>query len=419
MSGPPDESESSPLLEGVLLEEGTSQDDGTSGGLELDAQQAAEIRQIFLTTLPDYLQPIKEMVARLAGETDDDGKIRGSLAKTIASIGEAAARVKIDDVTRTMETLREDVILIGDPSEPQEPLRAKIEAALASLEQLVGKTSAGAPQDRGETLLSALRGAPGIDASIIQDLVSAGVVYVDQLLGADPKDVAMVSGLDSATVAKIFRALEPKKASAKSAGFPVIASEPPAAPAASHDLGDRNNILDLLDSKASRPPPKPITPGGSRARANEPRPPRRDSPPPNPRARGGEDPSASPVRTLVHNELALEEARGEATRLRVIIEALRTEARALEQQCATLRGSLADAKQEAALRVAALGRADARRINLDRERAEVDADLEKIAARLTALQADRRATEGELRGLADDTAGLADHVTSVVDGHSR
>src|SRR5215467_9401659 len=103
-----------------MLHEGSSSDDESSGGLELDAQQVAELRQIFLTTLPDYLQPIKEMVARLSSEADEDGEIRAGLSKTIALIGEAASRVKLDDVARSMETLREDVILFGDPTEPQD-----------------------------------------------------------------------------------------------------------------------------------------------------------------------------------------------------------------------------------------------------------------------------------------------------------
>jgi hypothetical protein len=404
-NGQADENDNSPLL--LLEEDGGSPDDGASGGLELDARQAAEIRQIFLTTLPDYLEPIKEMVARLSSEPDEDGKIRGSLAKTIASIGEAAARVSVDDVTRTMETLRDDVLLIGDPSEPQEPLREKIAAALASLARLSGGMTSGRPQKRSETIVSAFRDVEGIDGSVVNRLVSAGVVYVDQLLDADPKDVALVSGLDKETVAKILRALEPKRAPSS-----LPNQDGP-------HSADAGNILDLLDAKSSLPPPKPSPPrDGARARSGDART-QKGAFTKDPRGHEEKEGAGNQVRTLVESELALEEARGEATRLRIVLDALRTNATALERQCAAMRSTIADVKQQVALRVAALGKAEAKKSVLEREHVATLADLERIAARLVVLETERRAALDELQLLADDTAGLAQHVTGVLDSHSR
>src|SRR5262249_12690610 len=155
----------------------TSDDDEGADGLELDAQQAAEIRQIFLTSLPDYLEPMKEMVARLKAEPDENGEIRGGLAKTIASIGAAAERMKLDDIVRSMEALREDVVLVGDPSEAPGPLHERIVAALASLERLArGGGASARPEGRGETLVAALRGFEQIDNAALQKLLQAGVV---------------------------------------------------------------------------------------------------------------------------------------------------------------------------------------------------------------------------------------------------
>ena len=55
------------------------EDEGGADGLELDDQQANEIRNIFLTTLPQYLEPVEEMLDQLfelgrrrAGFTDDE-----------------------------------------------------------------------------------------------------------------------------------------------------------------------------------------------------------------------------------------------------------------------------------------------------------------------------------------------------------
>ena len=37
-------------------------DDDSGSQLEIDDFQSNEIRQIFLTTLPDYLEPVRQMV---------------------------------------------------------------------------------------------------------------------------------------------------------------------------------------------------------------------------------------------------------------------------------------------------------------------------------------------------------------------
>jgi hypothetical protein len=307
------------------------------------------------------------------------------------------------------------VLLIGDASEPQEPLREKIQAALASLTNLVGRTSASArPQERGETIVAALRGVDGIDGSVVQKLVAAGVVYVEQLSGADPKEVAQVSGLDKETVARIFRALEGRKASSAPGILDLTST------GAGQGGMDRGNFLDLLDAKSSRPPPPAKARAPTRAFAKgddvELRSGGRGPPAkPGTRDEGG----SNPLQTQVESEFALEEARAEATKLRVVIDAHRAETTALERQCNELRNELADAKHQAALRVAALGKAEAKRTVLERERAAVVGELERISTRLSTLESDRREAIKELRSLADDTAGLATHVTGVLDGHLR
>jgi hypothetical protein len=380
MSKAKGEAEGAPLLEGVLIEGDASTDEGAPDGLELDAQQAAEIRQIFLTSLPDYLVPIKEMVIRLSSEADETGEIRGGLAKTIASIGDAATRMKLDDVTDAMASLREDVLLFGDPLEPQDALRKRITEALASLDRLAGGAAASVrPEVRSETIVAALRGSDQIESSVVQRLLAAGVAYVDQVLDADPKEVAMVSGLDAGTVAKLFDALAAKRKAARE----PAAKKARAVPSDDDESGE--GWLDVDSERAPRP---------------------------------GADALATMLRSIAQDELSLEEARGQATRLRASIAALRETVATLERECHEARRSIGERKSEAVARLTDLAKVESRKSALDRQHANVLVDLDKAAARLAALQADRGAVLDDLRRLGEDTSALSEHVADVLDTYS-
>jgi len=348
-----------PLIDSVLLEEG-SHDEGASG-LELDPQQAAEIRKIFLTTLPDYLTPIKEMVARLSSEADEDGQVRSALSKTIASIAEAATRVRLDDVAASMQALREDVVLLGDSGEPQAALGKRIAAALA----------------HAETIVAVLGDVQGVDGTSLQKLVAAGVIFVDQLCDADPKEVVAVSGLDARTVATLVRLAREKR------GLP-----PAAAP---------SSALESVRAPAA----EPATSGLSRD--------------PLDRARQF-------VRALVDDELALDEARGEALRLRVGIQALRQDAVEIERQVDALKMSSTLMRDRAAERAATMTKALARRSAIERDHAATLEALEQTARRLTQLRSDRREAIAELGRLAEETASLTAEVERVLaqkEAHER
>jgi hypothetical protein len=365
-----------PLFDNVLLEE-SSADEGGSSGLELDPKQAAEIRQIFLTTLPDYLTPIKEMVVKLSSEPDADGQIRGALSKTIASIAEAATRVKLADVAASMQALREDVILLGDPGEPQAPLNKRIATALAALDDLAragGAAEADAHREaHGETIVAALGNIDGVDGGTLQKLVAAGVIYVDQLCDADPKEIVMVSGLDALTVATLVRLARETRSETAPGNHPS-----PTAVAG--------------DVRAPLAPPNDVLAGEQG------------------------DPSRRLVRMVVDDELALDEARGEALRLRLTVEALRAEASAIERQCDNLKSSGAETRERAAERAGMLTKAIDRRSRFEREHASILAELEETAQRLGSLQAERLEAIAELERLAGETSSVTVQVEHVLEG---
>lgn len=203
------------LADEVLLEEGSGDDDGAVG-LELDARQATEIRQIFLTTLPDYLEPIRQMVDQLRAGAGDD--VRVALTRTLSSMSDAARRVGVADAERMLEGLREDVLLFGDPSEGQEALVARISSALEQLSALTGEESGrDARETTAESIVVALKGVSGFAPGTLEKLLAAGLVRVDQILTAAPDEIAAVSGLDLVTAERLMQALAGRAAARVSA----------------------------------------------------------------------------------------------------------------------------------------------------------------------------------------------------------
>ncbi len=347
------------LADEVMLEEGSGEDHDTVG-LELDARQATEIRQIFLTTLPDYVEPVRQMFDQLTASDGGDAELKKTLSKTLSSISMAAARVGIADVERELERLREDAMLLGDASEPQEPLRDRIAASLALLTELAGGSEASAAE-RSETIVAAFRSIEGVDPSALEKLVAAGVVYVDQLLQADRGEIAAVSGLDAASVEHIVAALSGKVADDDPAASPE--DDPVRAePSASDDLQE------LVAAQAA-------------------------------------------------GELALDETRGELLRKRLQLRAMREELSAAEERRDELRATLATVKRTLSERLSEVADAEAHKTRLDLEDASTRAELERTSARLQELQSERRTVADEHGRLAREVASLSQRVDQVLRGH--
>jgi hypothetical protein len=342
------------LADEVLLEETAGDDDG-SVGLELDARQATEIRQIFLTTLPDYLAPVRQMVEQMMAAPDGDGELERALTKTLSSIAAAAKRVGIEDVHDRMETLREDVLLLSGSAEPEDGLRERISIALSTLDELAG----GAPQSaaapgRSETIVSAFGAIRGIDPSAPEKLMAAGVVHVEQLLRADPGEVAAVSGLAVAMVEKIVAA--------------------------------------LVERRLAPDPPAPDPPESER------------------------DPLYGLIEKQVENELALDEMRADALQLRLGVRRLREEFSRVDARRVCQREAIAEAKRAIAERLAVLTRVEERKASVERELQEVHQELERRALRVEALQAERRGVIDEHGRLEKEVAALSRRVDRVLRG---
>ena len=227
-----DEGSQTSLFGDVLLGEHHGDDDSGSH-LEIDDFQSNEIRQIFLTTLPDYLEPVRQMVEQLlAGEEGRDVLLE-TLDKTLASISAAATRIEIHDVSTVVERSRARLRRVDEIDDME--LRADIFGDLRELEQLSAAASGEAPPTGGssQTLVAAFSELRNVDRSALQSLTAAGLVTVDQLRMAEPSEVVAVTGLDPSVVDAILAAVGrtsrvPRKAAPK-APHGSAAADPPEA----------------------------------------------------------------------------------------------------------------------------------------------------------------------------------------------
>jgi hypothetical protein len=194
-------------LDAILLEESSGPDEG-SADLELDQFQATEIREIFLTTLPEYLEPVRQMIDQMFSASGGHPEIRDALETTLSSIQTAALRVGIDDVASVVDRMRTQIIELGRGAVSVEDAREGISLELSEIERIASSITSGvATSTRSETIVSALGRLPALDRGVLEKLTAAGLVTVDQIRMADPGEIVAVSGLDAAVVAEIVRAL--------------------------------------------------------------------------------------------------------------------------------------------------------------------------------------------------------------------
>jgi hypothetical protein len=192
----------------LLPEETDSDNEDAVDGLEIDASQSDEIRRIFGTTLPQYLEPVEEMLEQiLTGKPSGDTV--SALAGTLVSLSQAAARVGFDEVVQQLDRFHDMVTPLGEQSKAVS--RAKREAILGALfdlkdlaQRLSGEDAPEEDTERSPTIFQALKDAEDIGEEVLQKLSSAGLTRVDQLRQARPDEVAAVTGLDAAAVRRLL-----------------------------------------------------------------------------------------------------------------------------------------------------------------------------------------------------------------------
>jgi uncharacterized coiled-coil protein SlyX len=189
-----------------LLPEETDSDTDAGDGLEIDASQTEEIRRIFGTTLPQYLEPVEEMLEQiLTGKPSPDTV--SALAGTLVSLSQAASRVGFDEVVQQLDRFHDRVTALGERKRAaSRGDRETILGALFDLKDMAQRLSGGdaGTSERSPTIFQALRGAEDIGEDVLQKLSAAGLTRVEQLRQARPDEVAAVTGLDAGAVQRLL-----------------------------------------------------------------------------------------------------------------------------------------------------------------------------------------------------------------------
>jgi hypothetical protein len=368
-----------PGTDDVLLLEEDGHDENDESGLALDDAQAEEIRRVFLTTLPQYLEPVEQMVEQLFTSEHADEDTRKALDTTLSSIADAASRIGVDEIRGGVTRIREELAQLDDESHPP---RARIrEEILAAVEEIKGIASGtGEPAAKvregpgSQTIFKALEGLEGIDRSVLQQMTAAGLVTVDQLTMARPDEIVAVTGLDESVVQKILASLldaeAPPRQEAEAASVRQAAAVP--APEAGAPL--RQGAKDGLEADLS-----------------------------------------AKLRGQVEAEAALNEVRVEVQRLRALVASRRGEVVSAERKRDDQRATLDRLRDRLADRLTALGEARAGRDELDSKLIDNEEALRHAEQRIAKLREQRQELlEDEARS-AQEVADLVQRVERLLD----
>jgi hypothetical protein len=196
--------------EDTFLPEEVEPADGELGvdGLEIDEAESGEIRQIFITTLPLYLEPVEQMVDQIIAEWPAPETV-DALKGTLSSLGQAAAQVGIEEVVEQLGLFRRTIsALQEDRGPPTEIDRERVLEGLRALMDVGGRSSgvdAGPGGPRGGTIFQALSGVEDLRDEVVHKLSAAGLTRVEQLSLARAEEVAAVTGLEARVVARLMR----------------------------------------------------------------------------------------------------------------------------------------------------------------------------------------------------------------------
>lgn len=180
--------------------------DAQDGLLEADERESAEIKQIFGTTLPQYLKPVEEMLEQiLVGQCNTESL--DALSGMIESLLNASSKMGLTNVQEVLSRMNDRILLLEDGQPVDAKLREEFFSDLYILDELAREMGnlEDQPKDShpGKSLFEVLRNKEGLQASALKKLNTAGIVTTQQFLMARPDEIVAVSGMTIDQVNKI------------------------------------------------------------------------------------------------------------------------------------------------------------------------------------------------------------------------
>jgi hypothetical protein len=383
------ESDQSPEENDFFFVPGDEEQDGDAALLETDDRQTAEIREIFGTAFPQYLQPVEEILEQvLAGKADEESF--QALVGMLSSLQAASQRMGFDEIHASLKRL--DELVSGlDPS-PRAPVaREQREAILGDLLELKDQADQMAGEnrttdaERQKTIFSVLREKQEIGDLVLRRLSAAGIITVEQLGMGRPDEIAAVSGLDIEIVNNVLEVLREEghlKTPSRAPGA-RDRSRSSQAPGGSHRAGAR---------RAS------TAPSGERDKASVPD-----------RLAALHEQVLEQLELEVETEAAVEELRAQIRKLRAEVLEQR---RAIPSQDSLMekKRSLESLRQKLADRSTATEELRARRDAAARGCASAEERLRQKQVRLELLERERQNLVAHTDDLNREVSGLVDRL---------
>ncbi len=191
--------------------------DENDGLLEVDDRQSEEIREIFGTSFPQYLQPVEEIIEQILSGKGDTESL-DALDGMLASLEAASLQMGFEDVHKLLNHLHRQVSELDCASSDPAPADAR-EAILGDVLELrdladkMGGAESAESGQRQDTIFNALKGKEGIGDLVLRRLSAAGLVTVDQLRMARPDEICAVTGLGPDIVQNLLEALSEEESS--------------------------------------------------------------------------------------------------------------------------------------------------------------------------------------------------------------
>jgi len=332
--------------------------DENDGFLEVDDHQSEEIREIFGTSFPQYLQPVEEIIEQVLSGKGDTESLE-ALDGMLSSLETASLQMGFEDVHKLLNHLHKQVAELDVSSVGSVPadVREVVLGDVLELRDMADKMSGGRAESGGRqnTIFTALKGKEGIGDLVLRRLSAAGLVTVEQLMMAKPDEIAAVTGLGPDIVANLLKVLAEEETPAAPPQEPQAVEKTAGMPAELESLHEQ--VLEKL-------------------------------------------------RAEVEAESFLEELKTEVRRLRSRVSERRAQLNSLDENLEETRQALRRLSSRIAERSAFIDEIRSRRDDLARRCASSEEKMRREEIRIEALSNERRSLREQVLGLGRAVGGL-------------
>jgi len=332
--------------------------DENDGFLEVDDHQSEEIREIFGTSFPQYLQPVEEIIEQVLSGKGDTESLE-ALDGMLSSLETASLQMGFEDVHKLLNHLHKQVAELDVSSVGSVPadVREVVLGDVLELRDMADKMSGGRAESGGRqnTIFTALKGKEGIGDLVLRRLSAAGLVTVEQLMMAKPDEIAAVTGLGPDIVANLLKVLAEEETPAAPPQEPQAVEKTAGMPAELESLHEQ--VLEKL-------------------------------------------------RAEVEAESFLEELKTEVRRLRSRVSERRAQLNSLDENLEETRQALRRLSSRIAERSAFIDEIRSRRDDLARRCASSEEKMRLEEIRIEALSNERRSLREQVLGLGRAVGGL-------------